>query len=478
MYGRLDLLTSALIMGAVLSFSGALTAQEKQNQPNIVFFLSDDHGWRDSGAYGDPYVKTPNIDRLAKESMLFTHAFSAAPLCNPARNAITSGLMPMRNGHHTQGGGGGGRPTKVTKFTPLPNLMEHLGYFTACFGKQGCKGEYNLKKDLGSYHGFPDQHRKDLISFIHDYDRKAPLYLEVRTFQPHLPWVKNTEYDPDRIPLPPNFVDTPQTRLDRADYYTDITVMDSVLGGVMDALKQRGMDRNTLFVYSSDQGSNWPFGKWCVYDGGLRVPLIVRWPGKVTAGTRTDALVGLIDLLPTFVQAGGGVPPGNIDGKSIMGVLTGEKQEHRHLVFGTHSGSGNGPKATHNLSPMRTVRTPTHRYILNLRPEMPFANHITASLTHSEKERAMALSCWSTWEEKAKTDSHAKETVHRYVHRPQEELYRLGDDPYEMNNLADDPAQAELLKTFRRQLAEWCEVQGDSFALETLRTMGDQQLRR
>jgi arylsulfatase A-like enzyme len=238
--------------------------------------------------------------------------------------------------------------------------------------------------------------------------------------------------------------------------------MDSILGDVLNTVAKQGMS-NTLFVYTSDQGANWPFAKWCVYDEGLRVPFIVRWPGKTAPRTVSDAMICLADLLPTFIHASGNAPPENIDGRSFVPVLTGKSKTHRKVVFGTHTGNENGGPGIANHCPARTIRTPTHRYILNLSPDTTFTTHITGC-----KSGPHYLPHWDSWVERAKTDTKAKVTVERYQHRPKEELYDVISDPFEMNNLADNPEQKDLLGSLRRQLAEWCTTQGDKLALTHL----------
>jgi len=284
----------------------------RTDRPNIVLFISDDHGWADSGAYGDAYIKTPNIDRLAEESMRFTHAFAASPLCSPSRSVIETGLMPHRNGGHKFG-----TPIR-TDIKTMPEYFKEMGYYTAHIGKF-----HHTPRNRFPY-DYVHKNETHAVDFLSAYDKNKPLFLIVCTHPPHTPWVKNTAYDPSRIELPANFVDTPKTRQDRANYYADVTLMDGILGNVLDAVAGKGMRNNTLFVYTSDQGANWPFAKWCVYDGGLRVPFIVRWPGKTAAGSVTDAMISLADLLPTFIQAAGAAPPEGIDGRSFVPVLTGK----------------------------------------------------------------------------------------------------------------------------------------------------------
>jgi len=424
--------------------AGLVNAEGTQDKPNIILFISDDHGWLDSGAYGDSYVKTPNIDRMAEEGMRFTQAFAASPLCSPSRCVIQTGLMPHRNGGHKFG-----TPIR-TDIKTMPEYLKELGYYTAHFGKFHHSPRRRFPYDL------VERSEQQAVDYLANFDGAKPLFLVVCTHPPHKPWIKNTMYDPTKMPLPPNFIDTAETRTDRANYYSDVTLMDSILGDVLDAVAKKGMKDNTLLVYTSDQGAQWPFAKWCVYDGGLRVPFIVRWPGKVAPGTVTDAMASLADILPTCIDAAGGKMPENIDGRGLLPTLTGKQQTHRAVVFGTHTGNENGGPGIANHCPARTIRTSTHRYILNLSPEITFTTHITGGKP------------WHSWIEKAKTDVAAKAIVTRYQHRPREELYDLSRDPFEMDNLADEPAQAELIKSLRSQLAAWCEAQGDILPLEYL----------
>jgi hypothetical protein len=184
---------------------------------------------------------------------------------------------------------------------------------------------------------------------------------------------------------------------------------------------------------------------------------------KMAAASSTGAMTCLVDLLPTLIDAAGGKAPTDIDGRSFLPVLTQPDAEHRKVVFGSHTGNENGGPGIANHCPARTVRTPTHRYILNLSPQTTFTTQITGC-----KSGAHYLPHWDSWVEKAKTDAGAKSIVQRYQHRPKEELYNLESDPFEMNNLAADPKQAELLKSLRTQLAAWCKTQGDTLPLKHL----------
>ena len=252
-------------------------------------------------------------------------------------------------------------------------------------------------------------------------------------------------------------MDTPETRRQRAEYYTEVTMMDRQLGRVLDALRKRGWEDDTLVMYTTDQGSNWPFAKWCLYDAGIRVPLIARWPGRIAPGSVTDAMVSLVDLLGTFMAAAGASPPKGLDGRSFLDVLRGRTKAHRDVIFAAHTGNDNGGPGIANRCPMRTIRTATHKYILNLAPERTFTTHITGCKPGSPHH----LPFWNTWVAKAAADEHAARVVRAYMHRPAEELYDLAEDPYEQRNLAADTANAELLASLRKRLTEWRKQQGD-----------------
>jgi len=455
MHNRRGFLKKAGFFAMAVSAPRFLSAREKQSKPDIVLFISDDHGWADSGAYGDKYVRTPNIDRLAKESMRFTHAFAASPLCSPSRCVIETGLMPHRNGAHKFG-----TPIR-NDIRTMPEYFKAMGYYTAHIGKF----HHNPRKRFP--YDFIHGSEMKAAGFLAAYDKPKPLLLVVCTHPPHTPWSKNNTYDPKKIVLPPNYVDTPETRSDRANYYSDVTRMDGILGGVLDAVDKRKNRADTLFIYTSDQGANWPFEKWCLYDGGLRVPFIVRRPGKIARGGATDAMVSFADILPTIIDAAGGERPKDIDGLSFMGVLEGKSKTHRKVVFGTHTGNDNGGPGIANHCPARTIRTVAHRYILNLEPNRTFTTHITGC-----RKGPHHLPFWASWVRKAKTDAKAERIVKAYQHRPGEELYDLEADPHEMHNLADSPECSTLLDSMRKRLAEWCKQQNDTVAWKHLKAKG------
>lgn len=425
------IIAAALLLGGFVSGLAA---------PNIVVFLADDHGFLDSEVYGAKDVRTPNMARLASAGMTFTHCFVASPSCAPSRAAMLTGLMPARNGAEANHS----KPRAEIK--KLPAYFREIGYEVAAFGKVA---HYNHDRDYGFDHYDKDHAPEVVRRFLESRNKSKPLCLFVGAHAPHVPWTTNANYKPNAVAIPGTHIDTPATRHFRARYYTDVTKADSELGGIYD-LAQRHLGTNLLFVYTSDHGAQWPFGKWNLYDAGMRVPFIAAWPGVIKNNSRSDAMVSWTDILPTLAELAGGQPPSEIDGRSFAPVLRGQATQHRDRIFSTHSGDGRM-----NIYPIRALRTRDWKYIFNLHPEFKYTTHIDAAQDRD------GVRYWRTWQEAAKTNEAAAQIVSRYHARPKEELYRLRDDPLEQRNLAADKRYARQLAELRNELTAWMEAQGD-----------------
>lgn len=421
-------------------------------RPNIIMYLSDDHGIDYVGCYGNSAVRTPNIDALAREGVKFTRVFAPSPTCSPSRASMFTGLWPQRNG--TMG--------NHTDCTPgirsLPAYLQALGYRVVAANKTDVRpgsvfGWERLSAKLPTDPKFRryrdeglDTAKVDAFLTAHLREHPGqPLCLLIGDNGPHVVWETNKTYDPAALPMNPLLVDTPKTRLALANYYQDITTTDKRLGEIMASLKNHGLETNTVFIYTTDQGAEWPRGKWTLYDAGLRVPFIVRWPGQVQPGTECDALISLLDVTPTFIAiAGGSVPPG-LDGVSFKDVLLKKTARCREDIFASHSGDG-----VMNMFPERAVRDLRYKYILNLHPERDWTTHFTKveGIPNSHAE------VWNTWIEKAKTDTSAAHLVDSIVHHPAEELYDTQSDPYEMTNLVTHTELKPVLERMRGRLAQ------------------------
>ena len=431
------------ILSLLLSAFGGLTVAAEK--PNIVVFISDDHSQLDSQAYGSTEVHTPNMAKLAEDGLKFTHTFVASPSCGPSRTAMLTGLWSARNGAEAN------HKAKRPEVPSLPTVLRSIGYEVVVIGKVAPSDWakfYDIDTVIGPPVGISDS--AGVAKFLSERTSKKPLCLFVGTRHPHVPWSDESTYDSAKVKIPANHVDTQVTREQRAAYLTDITKSDTLLGEVQ-ALVREKITGDTLFIYTADHGGQWPFGKWNLYDAGIRIPLIIAWPGTLKPATTSDAMVCWPDLLPTFIELGGGKVPEGIDGKSFAGILRGTTTTHRDRIFTTHSGDGD-----FNVYPIRSVRTHDWKYIRNLHPEFQHHSHISRSTGPS------GLAYWKTWLTAAENDPAAAATVQRYTTRPAEELYDLATDPNELHNLAADPKQTERLTAMRSDLDAWMKQQGDT----------------
>ncbi|QDV16002.1 Arylsulfatase [Gimesia panareensis] len=418
-------------------------------RPDMVIFLSDDHTRRDSSVYGSPDIQTPNMKRLADQGMTFENAFVASPSCAPSRAALLTGLYPAHNGAEPNHS----RPRAELK--KLPAYLQELGYEVVSFGKVG---HYKQTPEYGFDIARHFRYHEDIavpkaIEWLKQRNSERPLCLFVGTNWPHVPWPEEIgDIDPEKLQVPPNHVDTPVTRRWRAKYMAAIKKMDSELGQVYDVARQK-LGEDVFFLHTSDHGAQWPFGKWNLYDEGIRTPLIVSWPGRIKQAVRTEAMVSWIDILPTLVDVAGGTPPERIDGRSFLPVLKGKTDAHRDVIFTTHSGDGNN-----NVYPIRAARTlDGWKYIRNLHPEFRFTSHVT---NVPDKN-----GYWNSWVQKAISSPQARLQVRRYLERPREELYQVTRDPFEQQNLIEDPAHAERLRKLRQQVDDWLAETGDQKAV-------------
>lgn len=465
---RRRLLLGALSVASVVCIAGAgpLRAAPIDNQdgqkapvrspaaarPNLVIFLADDLGYKDTGAYANRDVRTPNLDKLTAQSLAFDCAFVASPACAPSRAALLTGLMPARNGAESN------QVAPRSWIRKLPSYLQAAGYEVVAFGKVS---HYRQTSQYGFDHFEHDTfHDPDGVAAAVAWLKKRrdprPLALFVGSNWPHVPWPKTTEgYDSGKVGLPEKSIDTPSTRDARARYFAAVTRMDTELGQVVEASDQI-LGPQTMVLFSSDHGAQWPFGKWNLYDTGTRVPLVVRWAGRVKPGTRTDAMVSWVDILPTLIDVAGETPPEDIDGRSFAPVLRGTSATARTEIFTTHTNDGKV-----NVYPMRSVRTDRWKYIRNQHPEWVYTTHIDQFV-----DRVDSGTYFPSWRAAAKADPRARQIVESYYRRPAEELFDLSADPNETRNLATDPRHAATLAQLRTRLEGWQREQGDTMRLD------------
>ncbi|TWU51727.1 sulfatase family protein [Rubripirellula reticaptiva] len=429
-------------------FAVSVFAAESQRQPDIVVYLADDLSAADVSSYGGTSIKTPAIDQLAAEGMSFDCAFVASPSCAVSRAALLTGLMPARNGAEEN------HSYPREDVLRLPKLLGELGYETAAFGKVAHLRSapdyhfdtFDLKQDISDLRG-------TVKEFLENRTDKRPLALFVGVSDPHVPWPSESTIDPQSTVMPPQLLDTPRTRVQRSRYLQEVKNLDAYLAELRE-LTNKHLSEDKQFVFSSDHGAQFPFGKWTLYDEGIRVPLIVSRPGKIKAGSRSDAMVSWIDILPTMIDIGGGNVPENLDGRSFAAVLRGETETHRDRIFTTHSGD-----LLMNVYLSRSVRTDRYKLIWNPHPEFAFTSYIDLLLRETSGDY------FKEWMTAAKTDPHAADVLARYYGRPQYELFDLELDPHELNNLAGRPELASVQQELSSELKQWIADQGDELTV-------------
>ncbi|AQQ09913.1 Arylsulfatase [Sedimentisphaera cyanobacteriorum] len=447
---RRNFLKYALSSAVAAAAGGTLSkaASQDNSRPNVLLIMADDCTYNDLPIYGGQNALTPNINNLASQGLVFNKAYLSEAMCVPCRSELQSGLYPISNGaswNHSFC-----RPDIKT----APHYLDKLGYRAGLAGKRHIRPETAFPFEF--LDGF-DQNCVRNPTNPHDTkyikrfmeDDSAPFYLTVALVEPHVPWVMGdaSQYPNNEIKLPPNLADTPKTRTNFGKYLAEITYMDSQVGDVLQALEDTGKAENTLVLFTSEQGSQFPGNKWTNWDTGVHTGLIARWPGVTPAGKRTDAMVQYCDFLPTILDLGGANPNQfKFDGSSFLEVIKGNTDKHRDYVYGIHNNVPEGPPY-----PIRTVFDGQYRYIRNLSPDRIYI----------EKHLMGNMDYWHSWVSNCFNNEDMYELVERYTRRPAEQLYNTAEDPYELKNLAEDPKYATIKQRLSDRLDKWMAEEND-----------------
>src|SRR5438105_273151 len=314
----------------LINLAGLIEVQAAQMRPNILYCLADDWSWPHAGVYGDRLVRTPTFDRVAREGMLFSYCFSAAPSCTPSRAAMLTGQYP----HRLEEGSclWGFLPKK---FPVYPDLLAKTGYVIGSTRKGWGPGNFQA----GGFARNPAGPRfNNFAEFLKKVPDGKPFCFWFGSNDPHRP------YDPgsgagiglktNHVVVPPFWPDTEVSRNDVLDYYRKVERYDREVGELLDLLEKAGQLENTIVVMTGDNGWPFPRCKANLYDGGTRQPLAVRWPAHIKPGQKCDDFINLMDLAPTFLEAAGLKPLPEMTGHSFLGLLTGqEKRGSRKVVF-------------------------------------------------------------------------------------------------------------------------------------------------
>ena len=454
-------------------FLAAAANSQQGKRPNIVLMVSDDHGLDALGCYGNPVIKTPNLDTLAGDGVRFTNAFCTTASCSASRSVILTGLYNHANGQY-------GHQHSYHHFISFPDikslpvLLTEAGYRTARIGKYHVAPEevYKFETVLRGNSRNPVQMTEQCKDFINAADDR-PFFLYFCTSDPHrgggkldeLPHkpdrfgnrpqghagTEDVEYDSADVVVPDFLPDIPECRAELAQYYQAVSRVDQGVGTLVTALKDAGTYDNTVFIYISDNGVAFPGAKTNLYEPGMRLPMIVRAPGLENTGIACDALVNYTDLAPTILDFAGAMPnETKFHGRSFKDALGVEHPKDWDVTYASHT--------FHEITmyyPMRVVRRRRYKLIWNIAHglEYPFASDLWES------------AAWQGTIHRG-LKRYGKRKVDAYIDRPEFELYDLQSDPHEVENLADDPKHGKLLAQLKDELRAFQKRTDDPWILK------------
>jgi len=441
----LKALNLSLAASMVLNSSG----QQPQKRPNILWISTEDLSPH-LGCYGDPVAKTPNIDRLASQGVRFTNVFTTAAISAPCRAGIITGMyqtsigcMHMRTTSYRRSAD---NPLQFTAVPPhyVKAFTEYLraaGYYCT----NNVKTDYQFAADPVPASIWDDCSRT--AHYKNRPDKNQPFFAVFNWTGTHESqnWnLSSVKTDPSKVKVPPYFPDTDSVRLNIAKMYDNIARLDSVVGAILTELEREGEASNTVVYFWGDHGDGLPRAKRWLYDSGLNIPLIVRWPGELKGGTVDDRLISSIDFGPTVLSIAGVPVPAHMQGIPFLGK---QKGRERDAVYAARD------RVDESYDMIRSVRTKKYLYIRNYYPNEPFPIWVPY------------LSNMPIYREMLRLDAANRLTGPQkawfaYSRQP-EELYDVTADPYQVNNLVNDPRLKEVLDDLRKRHETWTRETGD-----------------
>jgi len=451
-------------MKSILIFSSALLlavpAAPAAARPNILYLLADDWAWPHASCLGEPGIRTPVFDRLVGEGVMFRNAHVTAPSCSPSRAAMLTGQWHWRleQGANLHG-------FIPARFPVYPDLLEQAGYFIGLTGKG-----YGPGSNQGRAHNAAGPDFKDFGAFLAARPKNQPFCFWLGSHFPHRPYVagdgEKHGMDPSKVAVPPYLPDNAAVRRDICDYFQAVQNFDQQAGEAIAALEKAGELDNTLIVMTGDNGWPFPRCKATCYATGTHQPLVVRWGARVKGGRTVDDFVSLADLAPTFLEAAGLVPPPDMTAHSFLNVLLSGKSgrvepSRDHVLTGMerHAMDARTDGDLHGVGyPMRTILTADFQYIRNFHatrwPAGDPPPGVVPGFDALARNTRAGYADVDAGLAKAWLVTHPDDRAfpQAFAKRPDRELYDLRKDPYELHNLAADPAHAATAEALDARL--------------------------
>ncbi len=442
-------LSHALCLLTLLALVPAGMFASELSRPNILWITCEDIS-SNLGCYGDDYARTPILDGLAAQGVRYMNAYGITGVCSPNRSCLITGVYPSTLGSH------GMRSTTrlPDSIKCFPEYLQAAGYFCT----NNVKTDYNFATPKTAWSESSRKahwrKRKEGQPFFSVFNFTVCHESQIRV--PEDKYQQNTarltpdqRHDPAKAPLPPFHPDTPESRKDWARYHDNITAMDYQAGDVLKQLEEDGLVDNTIVFFFSDHGAGMPGIKKWVWEMGLKVPFIVRFPEKYkewapgAAGDTTDRLVSFVDFAPTVLSLTGVDIPEHMQGPAFLGPAAGEPRQRVYAIR---------DRMAERFDMVRVVRDTKFQYHRNFYPHLPWSQFT------SYTEEMPTMQVWRRMHEQGKLNS----VQNRYFEtKPAEELYDIVADPFETNNLADAPKYADTLERMRTQCRQWMIDTGD-----------------
>ena len=460
-------------------FTSSLSAE--QPRPNVLLILSDDHSVPHVSCYDDENTKrfriTPNLQKFAEQGMRFDRAYTSAPQCAPSRISIFACRSPVGLG--------------VTRFAQPPradvrfftDVLRAGGYWVGLDGRhQHLDGRVREAEHIDAalreagmqsldqrFDHFVRSASTKGDNLLRVGDRVAaaldkvpdekPFFLYFGFNQPHRKFaLKHDGIDPSELKLPADWPDLPEVRVDYARYLASVRELDQGFGLIMNSLKTRGIEDNTIVIFMGDNGEALLRGKGTLFERGNHVPLMIRWPGKVEPGSSSSSLVCGTDLGPTILSACGMQPLKEMTGVSFFQPLLGKKTEGRRYVFAERGWHWGPITRTDGLDLSRSITSKRYRYIYN---SLPNRSYTPVDMPSKDAWKAIQSALESG------TLSPLHQRLYFQNPRPIAELYDLRNDPLELNNLAGKKSVADIEETLRKELENWMIREYDFLPLPT-----------
>lgn len=481
--GLLTLITTTVIFVSC-SAPGKNTETKR---PNILFAIADDQSYPHAGIYGFPEISTPAFDQVAKNGVLFTNAFVGAPQCSPSRAAILTGknIWQLEEaGTHASS-----FPKKFQVFT---DLLESSGYQLGYTGKAWGPGNYEIegweRNPVGSSYNeqrleerpttgiHPTDYFGNFSHFLFKKRKDKPFFFWYGGHEPHRVYEAGTGArsgkSPEKVMVPGFLPDDSITRHDVLDYALEIEYFDSHLQKMLNLLKEKGELENTLVVVTADNGMPFPYAKANLQEYGTHVPLAISWPAGIRKTKKTDELVSMIDLAPTFLEIAGVKDIPAMTGRSIAPMLLSDEKSTRDFVL-TGRERHTHARPDNKGYPARAIRTKEYLLVKNYKADRwPMGDPVPESDENNARSKVEGFKdLYPGYHDIDGSPSKSlmmeqKEAFpnlfyNAFQKRPEEQLYDIRKDPECLHDLSDDPEYSEIKKQLREQLDKALSEQGD-----------------